>query len=183
MTVDAWGMSRKRWSVEEKRRIVELTLVPGASVARVAQAEGVNAHQVFLWRRAYRNGEMLPADSTALLPVVIEAEDSRSAEITLNPDVAPAATEQLLPARLRNTRLLPSRSLLPAQLPHILPTDAKAIGQHTATALAALIGFQYPHPQIVPIGSSHPRHRGHFAREIQDQPYSPTLGIATLILL
>jgi len=53
---------------------------------------------VFLWRRAYRSGEMLLADSTALLPVVIEAEDSRSAEITLNPDVAPAATEQLLPA-------------------------------------------------------------------------------------
>jgi len=51
-------MGRKRWSVEEKRRIVELTLVPGASVARVAQAEGVNANQVFLWRRAYRNGEL-----------------------------------------------------------------------------------------------------------------------------
>ncbi len=69
-------MGRKRWSVEEKRRIVELTLLPGASVARVAQAEGVNANQVFLWRRAYRNGEMLPADSTALLPVRIEAEDA-----------------------------------------------------------------------------------------------------------
>ena len=91
-------MGRKRWSVEEKRRIVELTLLAGASVARVAQAEGVNANQVFLWRRAYRNGEMLPADSTALLPVVIEAEDSRRAEITLNSDVAPAATEHLLPA-------------------------------------------------------------------------------------
>jgi len=70
--------------------------------------------------------------------------------------------------RLRNTRLLPSRSLLPAQLAHILPTDAKAIGQNTATALAALIGFQYPHPQIIRISSSHPRHRGHFARDIQD---------------
>ena len=70
--------------------------------------------------------------------------------------------------RLRNTRLLPCRSLLPAQLAHILPTDAKALGEHTATALAALIGFQYPHPQIVRIGSSHPRYRGHFTREIQN---------------
>lgn len=65
-------MGRKRWSVEEKRRIVELTLVPGASVARIAQAEGVNANQVFLWRRAYRKGELLPG--SALLPVVIEPE-------------------------------------------------------------------------------------------------------------
>jgi hypothetical protein len=70
--------------------------------------------------------------------------------------------------RLRNTRLLPRRSLLPTQLAHIFPTDAKTLGQHTATALAALIGFQYPHPQIVRIGSSHPRYRGHFTREIQD---------------
>jgi hypothetical protein len=37
----------RRWrSVAEKRRIVELTLVPGASVALVARAHGVNANQV-----------------------------------------------------------------------------------------------------------------------------------------
>ena len=90
-------MGRKRWSVEEKRRIVELTLLPGASVARVAQAEGVNANQVFLWRRAYRNGEMLPADSTALLPVMIEAEDAGDAEIRLASGAAPAAPDPLFP--------------------------------------------------------------------------------------
>jgi transposase-like protein len=38
---------RKRWALSEKRRIVELTLAAGASVAQVAQAEGVNANQVF----------------------------------------------------------------------------------------------------------------------------------------
>jgi transposase len=90
-------MGRKRWSVEEKRRIVELTLLPRASVARVAQAEGVNANQVFLWRRAYRNGEMLPPDSTALLPVVIEAEDTAGADITSVPGLAHAAPEALFP--------------------------------------------------------------------------------------
>lgn len=90
-------MGRKRWSVEEKRRIVELTLESGASVARVAQAEGVNANQVFLWRRAYRNGEMLPADSTAMLPVVIEAEDAGDGDITSARGLAHAATEPLCP--------------------------------------------------------------------------------------
>ena len=68
--------------MEEKRRIVELTLVPGASVARIAQAEGVNANQVFLWRRAYRKGELLPG--SALLPVVIEADGSGCADLTLD---------------------------------------------------------------------------------------------------
>lgn len=46
----------------ETRRIVELTLQPGMSVARVAQAEGVNSHQVFQWRRAYRQGGLDEAD-------------------------------------------------------------------------------------------------------------------------
>ena len=41
------GPQRQRWSIAEKRRIVEETLAPGASVARVAQAHGVNANQVF----------------------------------------------------------------------------------------------------------------------------------------
>ena len=87
-------MGRKRWSFEEKRRIVELTLEPGASVARVAQAEGVNANQVFLWRRAYRNGELQPTNSTSLLPVVIEADDTGGAELTSDLREQEAASEQ-----------------------------------------------------------------------------------------
>jgi len=43
-------------AAEEKRRIVEATLVPGASIARVARENGVNANQVFQWRYEYRNG-------------------------------------------------------------------------------------------------------------------------------
>jgi transposase len=47
---------RRRRSPELKRQIVEETLAPGASVARVARAYGVNANQVFAWRRQYRQG-------------------------------------------------------------------------------------------------------------------------------
>jgi transposase len=64
---------RKRWPVAEKRRIVELTLQPGASVALVARAQGVNANQVFAWRRALERGEfaepsVVPA---GLIPVTV----------------------------------------------------------------------------------------------------------------
>ena len=60
-TMETWQRAsvRVRRTVAEKRRIVELTLLPGASVARVAQAEGVNSHQVFQWRRAYRAGKLV----------------------------------------------------------------------------------------------------------------------------
>ena len=64
--------ARVRRSVAEKRRIVELTLQSGTSVARAAQVEGVNSHQVFQWRRAHRNGELSDAaEPTNLLPVVM----------------------------------------------------------------------------------------------------------------
>jgi transposase len=49
---------RQRRSIAEKRRIVEETLAPGASVARVARAHGVNANQVFGWRRLYQAGRL-----------------------------------------------------------------------------------------------------------------------------
>ncbi len=55
----------------EKRRIVEETLEPEASVARVARAHGVNANQVFAWRRQYRQGLLGEghAETVNLLPV------------------------------------------------------------------------------------------------------------------
>jgi transposase len=61
---------RQRRSIAEKRRIVEETLALGASVARVARGHGVNANQVFGWRRLYlagRLGEQKPG--IKLLPV------------------------------------------------------------------------------------------------------------------
>lgn len=65
---------RKRRAVAEKRRIVEKTLEPGASVAKVARAHGVNANQVFAWRRQYRQGLLGERQETAnLLPVHVTA--------------------------------------------------------------------------------------------------------------
>ena len=51
---------RQYRSAELKRQIVEATLAPGASVARVARAHGVNANQVFAWRRQYQRGLLKP---------------------------------------------------------------------------------------------------------------------------
>jgi transposase len=73
----------RRWrSVAEKRGIVELAQEPGASVALVARANGVNANQVFEWRRAFERGELVDpaAASTALLPVTLSASASEPRE-------------------------------------------------------------------------------------------------------
>jgi len=63
---------RQRRSKQERRRIVEETLEAGASVARVARAHGVNANQVFQWRKLYHRGLLeVEASPTGLLPVKI----------------------------------------------------------------------------------------------------------------
>jgi len=54
----------------QKRSIVEETLQSGASVARIARKHGINANQVFLWRKAYREG-LLPESKPPLLPVTL----------------------------------------------------------------------------------------------------------------
>jgi transposase len=65
---------KQRRSIAEKRRIVEETLAAGASVARVARAHGVNANQVFQWRRLYRGGRLGGTSAAVkLLPVTVEA--------------------------------------------------------------------------------------------------------------
>jgi transposase len=56
--------------------MVEATLEPGTSVARVALAYGVNANLLFYWRKLYREGRLVEGkkrSSTAprLLPVRI----------------------------------------------------------------------------------------------------------------
>jgi transposase len=45
---------RRRWTVDDKARIVEETLEPGASVSVVARRHGLTPQQVFAWRREAR---------------------------------------------------------------------------------------------------------------------------------
>jgi transposase len=63
---------RRRRSKQERRQIVEETLEPGASVAVIARAHGVNANQVFHWRKLYRERRLeLKPCNAQLMPVRI----------------------------------------------------------------------------------------------------------------
>ncbi|RYC28713.1 transposase [Lichenibacterium minor] len=65
------GVERRRqWSDDEKARIIEETLVPGARVAEVARRNAVSASLVFGWRRLARDG-LLGRGVPALVPVEI----------------------------------------------------------------------------------------------------------------
>jgi len=66
--------TKRRRTIKERRDIVEETLVPGASVARVARRHDVNANQVLYSRKLYREGQLGLGLGTPLLPVKVEAE-------------------------------------------------------------------------------------------------------------
>jgi transposase-like protein len=46
----------KRWSIEEKKRIIGETLVSGTSVAKVAQKHGAHVSQAYQGRKQYGKG-------------------------------------------------------------------------------------------------------------------------------
>jgi transposase len=71
MTTEPPVVKRRHRSKQERRRIAEESLEPGALVAVVARAHGVNANQVFQWCKLLREGrlEVKPVSSTQLMPV------------------------------------------------------------------------------------------------------------------
>lgn len=66
------AVRRRHRSKQERRRIAEESLQPGASVAVLARRHGVNANQVFHWRKLLREGRLDDRPPSAqLVPVKV----------------------------------------------------------------------------------------------------------------
>jgi transposase len=68
---------RRRWSEDERARIVEESLKPGARVSEVARRHGVSRGMVFEWRRQAKAGEPRQEagrSRLAFVPVTIAPE-------------------------------------------------------------------------------------------------------------
>ena len=73
------GTGRRRWfSADDKARMIEETLVPGAVISEVARRHGLAPQQLFTWRRQARE----PAGADAVIEV---------------PQFVPAVVESALP--------------------------------------------------------------------------------------
>jgi len=59
MLEELLGLERRRCrSPQEKISIVQETLQPGMTVSHVARLHGVNANQIFAWRKQYQEGSL-----------------------------------------------------------------------------------------------------------------------------
>ena len=95
--VEGASERRRYWSAEEKRRIVEQTLSSGLSVASLARQHGVNANQLFYWRKLYHAGQLggdqrSAEASVRLLPVSVDSDEPFAAEAEQSGSAAPSIT-------------------------------------------------------------------------------------------
>jgi transposase len=90
------GDGRRRYRTpQEKRQIVEQTLSSGMSVATVAREHGVNANQVFYWRKLYRAGQLGNngvEPQVRLLPVSVSDEQPAETEPEVATNPVPGVT-------------------------------------------------------------------------------------------
>src|SRR5437764_169402 len=81
------GRARRRWSEDDKRRLVAETLAPGETVHGVARRRGVSTSQLFTWRKRLRAEAGFPPSpptvpgfaAVAIAPVPPLASDAAAA--------------------------------------------------------------------------------------------------------
>lgn len=84
---------RRRWfSKDDKARIVEETLAPGAVVSDIARRRGLTPQQVFTWRRQARQLRTTKVEEPRFVPAVVDApatavHPERKAQQKAKPDV------------------------------------------------------------------------------------------------
>jgi transposase len=98
---------RRRWSQDDKARIVEETLAPGAKVTEVARRNGVAASVVFTWRRQARTVERVgPCFAPVQIAAAVTGGDNAKppSEDDRRMRSLPAARNGLIEIELGNRR-------------------------------------------------------------------------------
>ena len=84
---------RRRWSVEEKVRILAQSVAPGASVMLVCRMHGISSGQLYTWRRQFRTGEL-----TGFAPVMVAPPVGEFPVASAPADPAPILADAERPA-------------------------------------------------------------------------------------
>ncbi|MGA3065159.1 MAG: transposase [Methylocystis sp.] len=92
MTLITGGERRRRWSDEDRVRILAAIEEPGAMVAEVARREDVCTSLVYKWRRAARR--TMNADVCGFSPVIIETPLPASPTLTRGRSVPTPASSK-----------------------------------------------------------------------------------------
>ena len=82
MKIEVLGTERRRrWSLQDKLRIVEETLQPGVTVSEVARHHGLAPSVIFTWRRLAREGRLGETAGPVFMPVEITPVPAQAAPV------------------------------------------------------------------------------------------------------
>jgi transposase len=80
---------RRRWSWQEKLKIVAESCADGAIVSRVAERHGLRPQQLFAWRRQVRDDERPPRHAAPFARVVVEPRPATTVDPACSAEAAP----------------------------------------------------------------------------------------------
>ena len=118
------ALGRRRWSADERARILEETLAPGVVVSAVARRHGLSPQQLFTWRREARK-------AAAALPAFVPA--------VITPEPVAAEPTPVKPPRQR-ARRSPSRRRSAAIALDVAGVKVRIENGASAATIAAVIG-------------------------------------------
>ena len=129
---------RRRWSHDDKMRMIEETLAPGAVVTEIARRHGIATSLLFTWRRRARLATVASA-GPRLVPVQLTpaaAESGRSIE-------APVA----MPPRKR-------RGLIPPYRNTLRQTGSELLGLCLSHRRSCMVDLMSPDPSVLILKSA-----------------------------
>src|SRR3954471_19427720 len=124
---------RRRWSTDEKVRIVEEAYLPRNSVSLVARHHGIAANQLFTWRRLMAQGALTAAGAGGGSASELRAAHIRSASCS---GCSAEDARERDPARSGRARDRPQKAALARDL---------VAGGRPVSAVAAALGVSRPH--------------------------------------
>jgi transposase len=135
---------RRRWTAEEKRRMVEETRAPGSSVSVVARRHDINANLLFKWKRQAEAGApdrpLLEGPAFVPIGVVGRAGDGGPALLARMPGVADGKPPHECHEPRRASSLETQAGVIEIDLPDgaRVRVDAFVDGRALARVLSAL---------------------------------------------
>jgi transposase len=112
---------RRRWSVDEKQRILAEAEVEGIRVAVIARRHDITRQHIYQWRRELRGKGLLSLAPPMFLPVELASEVSGR-----NSDDGGAAREHHIEIGLRNGRTVRISADVPEGVLHRMIRIAEA---------------------------------------------------------
>jgi transposase len=85
---------RRRWSFEDKRRIVKESTERGAVMRAVAARNGICESLLYAWRRQMRDGTLRESETPAFVPVRVFDAPMNPMSLTTSVERAPAARSE-----------------------------------------------------------------------------------------